>query len=323
VTNNENEFTGLRSILKEFGATDQPPLVVQPFPVAGESKPATSNTAETKKTRREQVAEDLASIGNLRSEHVSMTLHTRNAYLLFVGQTSGVGGRITGATTASASLRSVWMLSANDNPLADYMLIYATEEAKKISSELDTKILSFQKKMDAALNAGFEFDVSQSANPLPVMLGYRSPYQFVIARLITKFDMCVRLVKTLNSMAVINDSNARTEIMLVGRSLRRYFQETTTSCRVVLDERMRQLTRSDWAMVNSDAQAKERVDAVVKFLNASIPVDVFTGERVPDFSRRRVRLSNEEIKLLAELAEKAEVDALNLLNSLNMNDQED
>lgn len=319
----QNEFTGLRSMLKQFGATDQIPLVVQPFPEPSELTSTKGSTAEAKKTKREQVTQDLATIGNLRSEHISMTLHTRNAYLLFVGQASGAGARITGATTTSASLRSVWMLSANDNPLADYMLIYATEEAKKVAEELDAKIAFLQKKMDAALEAGFEFDISESTNPLPVMLGYRSPYQFVIARLITKFDMCVRLVKTLNSLAVMNDSNARTEIMLAGRALRRYFQETTTACRVVLDERMRQLTRNDWVVVDSDVQAKERIDAAVTFLGAPIPPDVFTGERVPDYSRRRVRLSAQEIQLLAELAEKAEMDARNLLNSLSMDEQDD
>ncbi len=319
----QNEFTGLKTMLEQFGASDQTPALAQTSTVKSEVLDQQEQIAATRKTKREQVTQDLAAIGNLRSEHISMTLHTRNAYLLFVGQAAGAGARITGATTASASLRSVWMLSANDNPLADYMLIYATEEAKKVAEELDEKITFLQKKMDAALDAGFEFDISGSANPLPVLLGYRSPYQFVIARLITKFDLCVRLVKTLNSLAVMNDSNARTEIMLAGRALRRYFQETTTACRVVLDERMRQLTRNDWVVMDSDAKAKERIDAAVTFLGAPIPSDVFTGARVPDYSRRRVRLSVQEIQLLSELADKAEIDARNLLNSLSAEEQED
>lgn len=302
-------FSGLRSMLDEVTAD----VSVQTDPIVEQKK----------QTRREKVADDLAAIGRLRSEQISMTLHTRNAYLLFVGQAGMSGGRITGATTTSAGLRTVWLLSGNDNPLADFTLIFATRSAKQLSDELDLKMDALQQLIDKAMSAGLEFGVSGSVEPLTVALGYRSPYQFIVARLVTKFDLFVRMVKTLNSIAAMNDTNARNTLFEFGRKLRRYFQEITSICRMVSDERFIKLTRNDWVIADADSEAKSRVDGVVKFLGAPIPADIFTGKTVPDHSRRRVRLSEEELRLLTELAAKAEVDAMQLLNSMIVSEEGD
>jgi integrating conjugative element protein (TIGR03761 family) len=301
-------FSGLRAMLDEA-----PSEVVQHDPAVEQKK----------QTRREKIADDLAAIGRLRSENISMTLHTRNAYLLFVGQSGINGGRITGATTTSAGLRTVWLLSGNDNPLADFTLIFATRAAKELSDGLDAKMDELQQLIDKALNAGLEFGVSGSVEPLSVALGYRSPYQFIIARLVTKFDLFVRMVKTLNSIAAMNDTNMRNTIFEFGRKLRRYFQEITSICRIVSDERFIKLTRNDWVLADTDSEAKARVDSVVKFLGAPIPSDIFTGKTVPDHGRRRVRLSDEELRFLSELAAKAEVDAMRLLNSMSVSGEGD
>ena len=56
----------------------------------------------------------------------TMTLHTREAYGLFTGRLSDAQGNrehIGGGKRFSAVLKSIWDLSGNDNPYADWLLI--------------------------------------------------------------------------------------------------------------------------------------------------------------------------------------------------------
>ena len=56
----------------------------------------------------------------------TMTLHTKEAYRAFRGrqpQADGRGGHIPGGRRFAAVLKSIWNLSGNDNPYADWLLI--------------------------------------------------------------------------------------------------------------------------------------------------------------------------------------------------------
>ena len=56
----------------------------------------------------------------------TMTLHTREAYRIFTGRATEAAGKlpaIPGGRRFAAVLKSIWHLSANDNPYADWILI--------------------------------------------------------------------------------------------------------------------------------------------------------------------------------------------------------
>ena len=56
----------------------------------------------------------------------TMTLHTKEAYRLFIGRRFDATNQIeaiAGGRRVAASLRAIWYLSSNDNPYADWVLV--------------------------------------------------------------------------------------------------------------------------------------------------------------------------------------------------------
>jgi hypothetical protein len=68
--------------------------------------------------------------------------------------------------------------------------------------------------------------------------------------------------------------------------------------RHLLREELRQLSRSDF-LPGADAFAQQRVRAVVA-LFGEVPRKVFTGAQAPRHTRRRVKLSEAELRLLEQ-----------------------
>ncbi len=282
------------------GARTEASAVTSALPLGGSSD-------KTEKSRRERIEDEFKSIGRLESDADDfMTLHTREAYLMFVGR-AGADRRIAGATTAAAGLKNVWMLSGNDNPVADWVLVGATQQLNELELFVDALITSLNERFKLAQSVGLELSVLSSVSPLRLSLGYRSPYGYLISMVLVKMDYAIRLLRTLNGKASLSDekmNNTRLDLM---RRFRSFCEQVTSSSRSLIDERMLELSRADW--VSSDIQAMHRVD----FVNQSfgpIPVEIFNGSLATSFGRRRVRLSDEEKRLLNDTAIEAEKRAL-------------
>ena len=83
-------------------------------------------------------ARALKAIGSLVADESDvMAIHTREAYRLFIGRTrdeSPRGYGITSGKRVAAVLRSIWNLSANDNPYADWILVQVSDRVAAIIS---------------------------------------------------------------------------------------------------------------------------------------------------------------------------------------------
>jgi hypothetical protein len=96
----------------------------------------------------------------------------------------------------------------------------------------------------------------------------------------------------------MSDEEGRIAIRAVGRELRALFLEPIRWERNLLREELRQLSRSDF-LPSADATARQRVRAVVA-LFGEVPRKVFTGMETPRHTRRRVKLTDAELRLLQE-----------------------
>ena len=231
----------------------------------------------------------------------TMSLHTKDAYRIFTGRGADAAGKlppIPGGRRFAAVLKSIWHLSANDNPYADWILIRMYEGLVAIRAHLSRVITAREEAIEILKRKGLSLAVMGSRRPKTVELGFRSPYGYATAEAIVEFDYYVRMIKTLIHKDRMSDDEGRAAIREVGRELRALFLEPIRWERHLLREELRQLSRSDF-LPGADEIAHQRVRAVVA-LFGEVPRKVFTGAQAPRHTRRRVKLSEAELRLLEQ-----------------------
>lgn len=248
------------------------------------------------------VASPAARLGQLEDATPdTMTLHTKDAYGLFSGRPADNPARlppIPGGRRFAAVLKSIWHLSANDNPYADWVLIRMYDALVGIRANLARVIAAREEGMEVLKRKGLSISVMASRSPKTVELGFRSPYGYATAEAIVDYDYYVRMVKTLIHKDRMSDEEGRIAIRGVGREIRALFLEAIRWERNLLREELRQLSRSDF-LPSADATARQRVRAVVA-LFGELPRKVFTGAEAPRHTRRRAKLTDAELRLLEQ-----------------------
>jgi len=229
----------------------------------------------------------------------TMTLHTRIAYVLFTGRpadTTRNAPGIPGGRRFAAILRTLWQLSANDNPYADWVLIQLYDELRRIRRHLDQMIGVREAEIETLKRRGLTLSVLSSRQPITLDLGFRSPYGYATAEAMVEFDYYARIVRTLVSKDRISDAQGDAAIKEVGKSLRGLFTAPIRWERHLLHEQLRPLSRADF-LPGADESARKRVRAATALFGL-VSRAVFTGAEVPRHTQRRVSLSESELKLL-------------------------
>ncbi|MEM5386406.1 TIGR03761 family integrating conjugative element protein [Paraburkholderia phymatum] len=250
---------------------------------------------------RPHEAQAIGRIGQLGSDGADrMRLHTRDAMRLFLGRSVAPGEQghaMAGGRRVAAALRALWSLSGNDNPYADWKLVEIAERIAGIRRANELEQQHARQLLDDAREKGLEYSVLQSREPAQVSLGFGSPYGYMIVMLLVELDYLVRLVRS----TVLRDLMSSTEgFRRIGAAKHRclsVFHFAVHCQRVLTRTELLPLSRVDF-LPNADAAAAKRVE-VTRALLGVLPRDVFTGEREPRHSRRRVsRLSDAELRLL-------------------------
>lgn len=243
------------------------------------------------------------SLGALTDEaEDAMLLHTRDASRLFMGRAiepgkSGYGQ--SGAKKVGAALRTIWYLSGNDNPYADFALIEAGSRITAQVQELETLIDEMEGRLEKLKSRGLSFSVLKADPPVRVALGFRSPYGYSLAHLVSTFDYYARVVKTMVRKDMKSDQEGYADLYGQTRRCRSIFERVIWFQRYLMREELREMTRSDW-LPTADEQAKKRVQAAVA-LFGELPREVFNGQITPRHSRRQLDVSAEELRLLSEV----------------------
>ena len=249
-----------------------------------------------------QRASPIANLGQLADATPdTMMLHTKDAYRIFTGRPADAERGlppIPGGKRFAAVLKSIWHLSANDNPYADWILVRMYDGLAAIRAHLTRAITARQEAIDILKRKGLTLSVMASRSPKTVELGFRSPYGYATAEAIVEFDYYVRMIKTLVHKDRMSDVEGRAAIREVGREMRALFLEPIRWERQLLREELRQLSRSDF-LPGADETARQRVRAMVA-LFGEVPRAVFTGVEAPRHTRRRVKLTDVELRLLGE-----------------------
>lgn len=239
-------------------------------------------------------------LGSLVDEQVDqMALHTKEAFRMFMGRARDPGKAlqpIIGGKRIAAALRALWMLTSNDNPYAEWGLLRHEQTMKEVGKLLDKHIKEAQDALGQQRSRGLTFSVLQSSCPQVLNLGFKSPYGYAVAQLVSNFDFFVRLQKTLERKNLRSDAQVRQVITETTRVIRRVFNETARFDRWLMREEMKGLCRADF-VPDGDPQGAKRVQFAAEVFGPC-PSEVYAGKLQPRHSRRRIQISAAERKLL-------------------------
>jgi integrating conjugative element protein (TIGR03761 family) len=231
------------------------------------------------------------TFGRLAAEQPdAMTLHTREAWRLFSGRQADSESQVSaipGARRYAAILRSIWSLSAQDNPYADWFLVRTDHSLSDLRSQMDLAIWSREAEFERLRRRGLALSVLASSRPAQVELGFRSPYGYAVAQAVLDFDLHVRMVQTLVLKDQLTDDAGRTAIRDIGRMFRSLFQAAIAWERGLLSMPLAGLCRQDF-QPNADQPAQSRAQAAVA-LFGEVPSAVFSNAETPRHSLRRVQ----------------------------------
>ncbi len=234
----------------------------------------------------------------------TMTLHTRDAFQVFTGRarsTDPRGHTIIGGARVAACIKSIWYLSENDNPYADWALISASDSIKGQTALMesaceDLETAHFKKLQQRGLN----YEVAVANVPQTVDLFFKSPYGFMIAEMISSFDYYVRVIRTLIRHDRLTDDEGREAMYDHKRKIRGIFEMPAKYEHVLNQESMRQLSRKDFEK-GAEAEATLRI-AIARKAFGPVPNNIFSGELQPRHSKRRVSVNEAELAALHEAA---------------------
>jgi integrating conjugative element protein (TIGR03761 family) len=239
-------------------------------------------------------------IGKLVDEKPdTMTLHTKEAFRMFRGRqpdADGRGGHIPGGRRFAAVLKSIWYLSGNDNPYADWLLITMHDRLSALRSKIEGASAEQQRLIDRVKAQGLSFSVLKSNKPKLVELGFRSPYGYATASVIVAFDYHVRMVKTLIRKDRMSDAEGAKAIRALGRELVGLFLAPVQWERFLRAQEMSPLCRADFLPTATD-DGRKRVMAGVARLG-EVPRPILTGAHAPRHTRRWVKLAQSELRAI-------------------------
>ena len=249
------------------------------------------------------------SLGALVDEEEdAMRLHTKEAFRMFMGRAREPGNPdstpIVGGKRVAAALRGLWLLTANDNPYADWALLRHEQTIALIQKRLAHHMKEAAARLDALRKRGLTYNLLLSARPQTLSLGYRSPYGYAVSNLIVDFDHYVRMQKTLARKNLRSDQESRQAIFSISRVIRGVFHETVRFERWLTRPEVAGLCRADFVPDAGEAAVK-RVEFVTQVFGL-VPTEVYTAKLQPRHSRRRVNLTLPERQLLQSVGEKLE-----------------
>lgn len=249
-------------------------------------------------------AQGIDDLGPLTNEGVDqMTIHTIEAHRLFQGRSGEPEKRlnaIIGGKRVASSLRNLWVLTSRDNPYADWALVRHEYGILQVQESLRAQIAKAEELLESQRKRGLSLSIVQSARPMTLNLGFRSPYGYAISMLIVDYDYFVRIQKTLQRKNLLSDEQARAVLSAMSRAILGVFYGTARFDKWLGRPEIRELSRSDW--FSADPEAAKRIQFVVSTFGA-VPAQIYKAEVKPSHSRRLINVSEAERALLQQVGD--------------------
>lgn len=248
----------------------------------------------------------ILSMGRLTNDDEDkMALHTKEGYRLFVGRRRDPDRKfepIFGTMRCATACKGLFALSANDNPYADWGLLFAYEGIRELTQELARETEKHMGKLRAMEAKGLSFSVLRSASPQMVTLTFGSPYGFMVAEFTVDYDYFVRVVKTAVRKGRLTDEQGYEVIRGMTRRIRGWMESANRFHRFLWRKEMQPLCRADF-LPTADEEGKKRAEAAIAILG-TVPAEIFSGAMMPPHTRRKThQITQAERDLLSRVGQ--------------------
>jgi integrating conjugative element protein (TIGR03761 family) len=252
-------------------------------------------------------AQKVKALSQLRpDEEDTMVLHTLEAMRLYLGVSPEPGTTnkfgVPGARRAATALRQLFILTGLDNPYADWILIQTDERVERIKKLINKHRDHNIRKLDELKSKGLNYGILKAAAPQSVSLGYHSPYGYMMSTIVVMFDECVRVLKSAERRDQITKREQHEVLYEIKHAIRSMFESAMKGQRVLMDEDMRGLKRTDFAATDGSTDEAKRVLAARQIFGM-VPTEIFTGQLAPRHTLRSDRITASEMRVLEGLAQ--------------------
>lgn len=212
-----------------------------------------------------------------------MALHTYQAQRLFTGRKrSEDKPGIPGMMTFAKVCYQMWLLTGNNNPYADYLLIQVLQEMEDMRKEIQDEIDKLRLVLNERKERGLSHSIAASAKPLVIgSLSFGSPYGYKALDLLLDFDYYVRVVTTLEEVGQIKTDDARGRKERTQHRIRSFISRIVRLGDILRAEKLLPLSRADFGTGATD-EGKIRVALAAKVLG-DVPDLILRGDKRPDY----------------------------------------
>ncbi len=250
-------------------------------------------------------ADKIKSLGSLEDEREeTLRFHTLEGLRFFMGRARDPQNKlqpIVGGKRLASTLKTLWVLTANDNPYADWALVNYEANQDLIIKRLDAEIERGHEIFKKLEQRGLQFSMLKSAQPKEIQLQFRSPYGYKVAQLIVTYDYFIRVQKSLERKDQITNEQMRTTVQQVTRLIRGKFNETSRFERWLMKPELRQLSRRDF-VPGAPAEATQRVKAATEIFGP-VPSEIYSCAILPHHTRRTYSMDAGDRRMMKFVAD--------------------
>lgn len=160
----------------------------------------------------------------------AMEIHSRQAIELFRGRRADPQATVAwqryavpGLLLFAKTLREVWQGAEQDDPYADWLLLYTEQALQQARTCLRAEIEALEKQQ-ADVPDTVTLALCASEDPVSVPLDFNTPYGFQGAYLVAEYDALVRRAETARRTGALSRAQYDHLLHVAGRQVRRVFR---------------------------------------------------------------------------------------------------
>lgn len=239
------------------------------------------------------------SLGNLQNvEEDSIEIHTKQAFRFWEGNNNieGNGRRWPGVRYGMVLIQEILQIAQNNNPYATVALLKFENDSKELCEYLDLVINNIKKQIQELNDSsGLRITVLKSNETVFINIPILRGYGFSLLEMLAKYDLFVRLVKTLELKGLVANKEANKLLHDTYRKIINFMMNLYTTNKEI--NIIKNITVSD-LVSNKEMQQQVKL-AIQNESLEKLPIGIITKQVSPKLLFIKDDKSQEQLEKIA------------------------